>query len=272
MDFSGLFKRVGQWKANPIFTKYKGNSRRCLLRGRWGRAAGGHKGTVRPHPRRARCGWSGEIRPLGGISGIVHLWLQERDAPAASPPVIPASLSVIPASPNKTPQATLQPSGLPLSPRKRNGFRGLFLFCSRRDVWDIIRPPTRAPAAGRQQSPAQPGGEIRSPSALPQGWGGGTRGRRSGGHRPPSRGGGRTAALLDKGHAVELSRPPTSPEGSRRRPGKPLTASPPGKGPSQPPGDTAGTRRGGWSRVRDGEHCGGTLVEIALKYSTELQV
>lgn len=93
------------------------------------------------------------------------MWLQERDAPAASPPVIPAS-------PNKTPQATPQPSGLPLSPRKRNGFRGLFLFCSRRDVSDIIRPPPRAPAAGRQQSPAQPGAEIRSPSALPRGSGG----------------------------------------------------------------------------------------------------
>lgn len=191
----------------------------------------------------------------------------------------PHHLPLFPHPPPLSPHPQIKPRRPPPSqaacrylPEKGTDF-GVYSFSAAEGMYRILSAlhPGRRPQGG-SRAPRSPARRSAPPPRSPRARGGGTRGRRSGGHRPPSRRGGRTAALLDKGRAVELPRPPTDPEGSRRRPGKPLTASPPGKGPSQPPGDTAGARRGGWARVRDGERCGGTLVEIALKYSTELQV
>lgn len=220
MDFSGLFKRVGQWKANPIFTKYKGNSRRCLLRGRWGRAAGGHMGTAPTPPRRARCGWSGETRPLGGISGIVHLWLQERDAPAASPPVMAASPSVIPASANETPQAAPQPSGPLLSPRKGSDF-GVCPFSAAGGMYRMSPAPHpgRWPRGG-SRAPRSPARRSAPPPRSPGAGGGRNTGEaKRWAATPPPVGEAARRRCWIRDAPSSSPDPPAPPEGSRRRPG-----------------------------------------------------
>lgn len=132
-------------------------------------------------------------------------------------------------------------------------------------------PPTPNPSVTRDRRPqggsraprrpAEDGAVDPYPSALPRGRVAGTGVGRGEARRwapapdhPPPRRGGRTAALPDKGRAVGATNtsPPTPPgplsrhpprlpprpKGSRSRPGALLTASPRGKGPSQPPGDT----------------------------------